>query len=48
MKGQSLDDALIRKLIKRRGYGVGAIRRGDHVSPVPQGAEEPVKPTPPQ
>ena len=29
VKGEAVDDALIRKLIKRRGYGASAIRRGE-------------------
>ncbi|OFW99676.1 MAG: hypothetical protein A3E78_02465 [Alphaproteobacteria bacterium RIFCSPHIGHO2_12_FULL_63_12] len=47
-KGRSLDDELIRKLIKRRGYGVAAIRRGDFVSPAPEADEEAAKATTPQ
>lgn len=47
-KGRSVDDDLIRKLIKRRGYGVAAIRRGDFVSPAPEADEETAKATTPQ
>lgn len=48
VKGQTLDDALIRKLIKRRGYNAGAIRRGDLVVPQAQGLGAAPAPTTPQ
>lgn len=46
--GQSIDDAVIRKLIKRRGYGAGAIRRGEFVSPISHDAAKAAKLTTPQ
>ncbi|MEK7265380.1 MAG: hypothetical protein AAB227_04690 [Pseudomonadota bacterium] len=42
VKDHSLEDALIHKLIKRRGYNSGAIRRGDFI--VPASIEEKVAP----
>jgi len=49
VKGQAVDDALIRKLIRRRGYDVSAIRRGEFARSV--STVEPVEtadPTTPQ